>query len=336
MCPLSQVPIRFDFLCRYKNFYETQNIHSDGDIFTIAGSIEEELDEDWEDVVTELSRRHSSRRSDSISLQPQFETLKGSCYDNPVFEPDDIDDVLENTGSRRSQRCESCSVPIEESAIRRSDTHIQGSLSKIRAKQNIQNSGEIGVNDEKNGSNHWRKSKRYETWPSPHARKRSVKRTQNNNAKSFSKADREQVIHSNRIVNEIPTITCRTCSSSSLDSVTLGHGRAVSLEVKDNRMKSSLRHHAMASTERRRSMAFDQCAVEALSKEDLLVLWKRSEIELQTRLNRMLHQNKQLRELVHIVEEYQRNGDTAREQQHEETSEINPQDETTVIVTTKL
>ncbi|XP_061192543.1 glutamate receptor ionotropic, NMDA 1-like [Saccostrea echinata] len=71
--------------------------------------------------------------------------------------------------------------------------------------------------------------------------------------------------------------------------------------LKDNRLKSSIRSHAMA-TRRHSESAFDDCAVDALSKEDLMVLWKKSEIELQTSLNRVTQENTHLKRLLRVVE----------------------------------
>lgn len=71
--------------------------------------------------------------------------------------------------------------------------------------------------------------------------------------------------------------------------------------MKDNRLKSSIRKHAMA-TRRHSESVFDDCAVDALSKEDLMVLWKKSEIELQTSLNRVTQENAHLKRLLRVVE----------------------------------
>ncbi|KAK3089927.1 hypothetical protein FSP39_007693 [Pinctada imbricata] len=76
-----------------------------------------------------------------------------------------------------------------------------------------------------------------------------------------------------------------------------------SLKMKDNRVKSTIRRHALAKFRRHSSSIFDECAVEALSKEDLLILWKKSEIDLQTRLNRVSLQNVQLKKLLRIAED---------------------------------
>ena len=153
--------------------------------------------------------------------------------------------------------------------------------------------------------------RRYETWPSPKQRKKSLKRLQNNHQTvSFSNTDNIQYPKTgSRIVNEIePPITKRKCSAISLDCY---QEKKSNVNLKDNRVKSSIRHHAMAYR-RGPSFSMDESAVEALSKEDLLVLWKRSEIELQTKLNRILHQNTHLRRLVNIVEE---NASNLQEQQ---------------------
>lgn len=159
------------------------------------------------------------------------------------------------------------------------------------------------------------RSKRYVTWPSPKTKR---KRSQKSGSTSFSIADRnphpahytdnrDVVDHSNSFA------FCRKCSSISLDGYSQAKNppgqkmdRRLTYNVKDNRLKSSIRHHAMASVPSHSSARVDACAVEALSKEDLLVLWKRSEIELQTKLNRMLHQNRHLQQLVRIAEISQR------------------------------
>ena len=76
-----------------------------------------------------------------------------------------------------------------------------------------------------------------------------------------------------------------------------------SLRMKDNRVKSTIRRHALAKFRRHSSSIFDECAVDALTKEDLLILWKKSEIELQTQLNRVSLQNVQLKRLLRIAED---------------------------------
>ncbi|XP_053395629.1 uncharacterized protein LOC123525120 [Mercenaria mercenaria] len=301
----------------YKSFYETQNVHSDSDIYTISGSV----DEEFAGILSEIDLTQLPRQRNSV-YDISEEILSETGYDNPVFDSDDIEIVLENTG--RSDRCESCSIEIEDPVC---NGHVNVSSESVTSmnRQSLQDNTSHNVPDisrkySDNGQNipsPRRKERRYETWPSPQMRKRSVKRTQNNNFKSFSNVDRENVLHKNRIVNKIPAKQCRTCSSTSLEGLTTGKNQRISLNLKDNRLKSDIRNHAMAQTERRRSMAFDQGAVEALSKEDLLILWKRSEIDLQTRLNRMLHQNSHLRRLVHLAEEYQRNSVRDRTRQED-------------------
>lgn len=284
-------------------------------------------------MLTEINMAEASRRKSSV-----FDlSLSENAYDNPVFEADDIDIAIENPGM--SSRYENCNIQIEDSHCNgwvNNESRINQMSNGTCSRSAADNSRINSESNIENTSHHWRKSRRYETWPSPQTRKRSVKRTQNNNTKSFSNADREIIAQSYRIVNEIPSKTCRTCSTSSLDGLAQGRTQSVSLNLKDNRLKSDLRNHAMATTERRRSMAFDQSAVEALSKEDLLVLWKRSEIELQTRLNKMLLQNNHLRRLVHIVEEHQRKTDSERTKQDNEHSESESDDESPPIMTTRL
>ena len=75
-----------------------------------------------------------------------------------------------------------------------------------------------------------------------------------------------------------------------------------SLKMKDNRVKSTIRRHAIAKFRKHSSSVFDECAVDALTKEDLLVLWKRSEIELQTKLNKVTLQNAHLKRLLRMVD----------------------------------
>jgi hypothetical protein len=210
---------------------------------------------------------------------------------------------LENQGM--SNNSDRCSIQIED-GVSGGQAFVSNGFVSPRNRQMVGNSRNQSESERRNSNpSSWRKDKRYETWPSPKTRKRSLKRSQNNNAKSFSNADTVNILQADRIVNEIPVKKCRTCSSSSLDGLT-DRNKRMNLNIKDNRLKSNIRSHAMAATDRRRSMAFDQGAVEALSKEDLLVLWKRSEIDLQTRLNRMLHQNSHLRRLVQLAEDYQR------------------------------
>ncbi|KAK7495078.1 hypothetical protein BaRGS_00013718 [Batillaria attramentaria] len=67
------------------------------------------------------------------------------------------------------------------------------------------------------------------------------------------------------------------------------------LKLKDNRVKSTLRRHALSGYQSQLPADYlDDCTLEALSKEDLLILWKKSELELQTKLNDILGRNKRL------------------------------------------
>ena len=65
--------------------------------------------------------------------------------------------------------------------------------------------------------------------------------------------------------------------------------------LQDNRVKSTLRRHALSGYQTQIPADYlDECTLEALSKEDLLILWKRSELELQTKLKDVLNRNKRL------------------------------------------
>lgn len=65
--------------------------------------------------------------------------------------------------------------------------------------------------------------------------------------------------------------------------------------AQDNRVKSTLRKHAMSGFQSQLPVDYlDECTLEALSKEDLVILWKKSELELQTKLNDVLNRNKRL------------------------------------------
>ncbi|GFR79493.1 glutamate [NMDA] receptor subunit 3A [Elysia marginata] len=65
--------------------------------------------------------------------------------------------------------------------------------------------------------------------------------------------------------------------------------------LKDNRVKSGLRtpsmsgHHSHLAVDH-----IDKCTLEALSKEDVLILWKRSEFDLESRLHEVLARNRRL------------------------------------------
>ena len=133
--------------------------------------------------------------------------------------------------------------------------------------------------------------RRYETWPSPKTRRKSLTRNLNQQ-RSFTPAD--HCCPDCRLNNqEHCDIRCGVGKSKSFQGT--GHN------CKDNRFKSSIRKHAMADPSSL-THSLDEHAVESLSKEDLLVLWKRSEIELQTKLNRIISQNNHLRQMISIVE----------------------------------
>ncbi|KAL8577412.1 hypothetical protein ACOMHN_021592 [Nucella lapillus] len=67
------------------------------------------------------------------------------------------------------------------------------------------------------------------------------------------------------------------------------------LRLKDNRVKSTIRRHALSGYQSQLpSDCLDDCTLEALSKEDLLLLWKRSELELQYRLQDVVTRNRRL------------------------------------------
>lgn len=72
-----------------------------------------------------------------------------------------------------------------------------------------------------------------------------------------------------------------------------------SLRMKDNRVKSTIRRHALRGVRPLLpATMIDECTIEALSKEDLLVMWKSSEIELQKRLGEVMIQKEKLKKLI--------------------------------------
>ncbi|GAB1608404.1 glutamate receptor ionotropic, NMDA 3A-like [Argonauta hians] len=72
-----------------------------------------------------------------------------------------------------------------------------------------------------------------------------------------------------------------------------------SLKMKDNRVKSTIRHHALRGVRPLLPASMiDECTIEALSKEDLLVMWKSSEIELQKKLGEVIEQKEKLKRLI--------------------------------------
>ncbi|KAK6990621.1 glutamate receptor ionotropic NMDA 2B [Biomphalaria glabrata] len=67
------------------------------------------------------------------------------------------------------------------------------------------------------------------------------------------------------------------------------------LKLKDNRVKSTLRQHAMSGYQSHLPAdLIDDCTLEALSKEDVLILWRKSEIDLESRLQEVLAKNRRL------------------------------------------
>ncbi|XP_059146855.1 uncharacterized protein LOC131934758 [Physella acuta] len=67
------------------------------------------------------------------------------------------------------------------------------------------------------------------------------------------------------------------------------------LKLKDNRVKSTLRRHAMSGYQSHLPADFiDECTLEALSKEDVLTLWRKSEIDLESRLMEVMAKNRRL------------------------------------------
>ena len=240
-------------------------------IFTIsshltldAGTIERHL--------RDVRLRYSAAQANGLRKISYRESCRDFVFDNPLFE---TTEELEDDAF----------LAAEAGSIqRREDTREQFS--------------------DLNGTHHLNSYIRhYETWPSPQTRRRSVKRAPKNNVRSFSTADsctnvnQQKLSTHQMIVNEIQTPRCRKCSDQSAG------GSRRSVYMKDNRLKSNIREHTMRSVSRRMSHRLDDSTVEALSKEDLLVLWKRSEIELQTKLNRILHQNSHLRHLIDMSQE---------------------------------
>ncbi|KAK3577736.1 hypothetical protein CHS0354_005828 [Potamilus streckersoni] len=105
----------------------------------------------------------------------------------------------------------------------------------------------------------------------------------------------DQISSSNQIVN---TGSVRSMSSSFYHLTHADDYFSRNIELKDNRVKSTIRRHTMTGFHLSSSAALDKCAVEALSKADILVLWKQSEIELKTRLYQIEAQN---RYMLHII-----------------------------------
>lgn len=149
---------------------------------------------------------------------------------------------------------------------------------------------------------------RFGTWPvlTPHKhfKYRSLdnscsKRNKSSSHLSQSQATAANPCHCHKLVDRqsAPLLTSFTVPEDSPD-----YYRSA-LKMKDNRVKSTIRRHAIAKYRRHSSSMFDGCAIDALNKEDLLVMWKKSEIELQTKLNRVTLQNAHLKRLLRIVKD---------------------------------
>ncbi|KAL3868322.1 hypothetical protein ACJMK2_041139 [Sinanodonta woodiana] len=124
---------------------------------------------------------------------------------------------------------------------------------------------------------------------------------------SFALADSS----TNQMVN---TESLRSTSSGS-NWLTRGNDYfSRNIEMKDNRVKSTIRRHTMTDFHVSSSAGLDKCAFEALSKADILVLWKQSEIELQTQLNQIEAQNKYMRQIIKLQELSSRDKEKCAEQ----------------------
>ena len=287
---------------RYKECHHNHNIGTGKtkEIFTISNG----LTDDTSAVDAHL-------RSLNMQYSVNGRRYRDFMFDNPVFE---AEDKLES-GAKFSITDE---MADDKHAIEK--VLIHNSLNF--APKSVGDNGECCSNEADDNSSV--RTKRYETWPSPKAKK---KRSQSCLTTSFTNVDDVQQ-YSNSSNPEVSVSVCRKCSSVSLDKYSQKHGHT--FNMKDNRLKSSIRHHAMATIESDVPCRPSTCAVEALSKEDLLVLWKRSEIELQTKLNRMLHQNKHLQQLVEFAEECQKNGE------EQEVVLENESDVTPYLISTRL
>lgn len=284
------------FNFRYKEYQTAHNLdlpRSNGEIYSVSKTLEDEA-KAIDAHLRRLNTCYSSRTGRGY---------RDFIFDNPVFEADE--DELEED----DQVTVILTDEISDNGNRIENVLIHNSLNiDTNNDCNKCDKAHSNVDCVKNCEQSQPRSKRYETWPSPKAkRKRNYTYTV---PSSFSKFDRPRhVSHNSEFLNPGSLSGCRKCSSISLDRYPHQTTPRLGYTIKDNRFKSSLRNHAMANIEHSQSSRVDCCAVEALSKEDLLVLWKRSEIELQTKLNRMLHQNKHLQQLVNIAEECRRKSD---------------------------
>ncbi|XP_052777127.1 glutamate receptor ionotropic, NMDA 3A-like [Mya arenaria] len=326
---LSRLKTRGHFIdlgVRLRNLYKSQsNLNSDN-IFTIpdhCGYEGSAIDQHLHHVCFRYA--HAPAEIDHQKLSYR-ENAQDFVFDNPVFELDatdgDFDFNMSNENSASSYSQPSNSRVRFENLSLRSGVKVKTVTSNKTA-----SISESPVTFSP-------RVRRYETWPSPQTRRRSQKRCPDNNMRFFSSDVGQNSLSSKHmIVNEIETTRCRSCSTQSTDSPYKRHPCS-RLEMKDNRVKSNLRHHAMASFERRASYQLDASAVEALSKEDLLVLWKTSEIELQTKLNRLLQRNNHLRNLVDLVQAQQHAPRAVQSECADDTSSAD--DIQPFIITTRL
>ncbi|XP_052777930.1 glutamate receptor ionotropic, NMDA 2B-like [Mya arenaria] len=285
-----------------RNWYKCQSFINSDNIFTISDHIGYErsvIDEHHHHVCYRYTRSTAEIQRRKLSSR---ENSRDFVFDNPVFEQDDTD------GDANSNLSNEDSFSSFNPAPNSSRVQIENMSLTLETEEykSIKRGKTASISERHvTFSPH---IKRYETWPSPQRRRRSLKRTSVNNVRSVPPGNnltnfRQRSISSKHmLVNEIETNRCRRCSSRPADSPSKRQSFS-RFELKDNRIKSSLRYHTMASIERRPSHRLDASAFETLSKEDLLVLWKRSEIELQTKLNRILHHNNHLRNIVELIEE---------------------------------
>ena len=274
-------------------------IHYDRDmrrrVFTIcSGSLDSGLLQDIPEVnnIDEISQNNKSTEQ----LLP-IKHLKSNSspndmylsFDNPVFESD-----FEVGNCSRNETSLNLPEKTKKDPLPKM-VNITRNCSDNQCRQTNYN-GIVMKGDSDNtpteSSEQMTRCRRYETWPSPKARKKSLKRSAYQPS-SFSTADQ----HCPYCKSNGKSDNHNTFVSHRLADVGDGNSQA----YKDNRFKSSLRRHAMSGSHCSNSL--DACAVESLSKEDLLILWKRAEIELQTKLNRIISQNNHLRRMIDIAEE---------------------------------
>ena len=268
-------------------------------IFTVSdGSFDGDVIEEEMAEVYNLNEVTENNKTFDKSLSTR-NLLSNSCpndiqvyFDNPVFESDfECENTVQNGSiSHPPSISTKPSIPkIVNFTTNRSN--IADDFTNVN-----QNNIYPTNNDETNNTQIeirelGQRPRRYETWPSPKTRRKSLTRNLNQQ-RSFTPADHG--CSGCRLNNHKHCDTrCGVGKSKSFQET--GHN------CKDNRFKSSIRRHAMADPSSLTN-SLDEHAVESLSKEDLLVLWKRSEIELQTKLNRIISQNNHLRQMISIVE----------------------------------